>query len=195
MFIQPVVEDIVQEQILRVIFSKYCPELDLYPALGKRGNAYIKQKIKGFNAASLYTPYVILTDLDNISCPPQLLEEWIDFPSSKNFIFRIAVREAEAWLLADRIGFAKFIGVAASRIPLNTETILNPKEFVISLARRSSKRSVKVDIIPKGHSSVGPGYNPRMEEFILSHWNIENAIHSSLSLRKAIQRIQALGST
>lgn len=189
MFIQPVVEDIIQEQILLTLFNKYRPETILYPAIGKRGNSYIRQKMSGFNDASRYTPYVILTDLDHIPCPPQLINDWINFPISQSLLFRIAVKEAEAWLLADRIGFARFIGVAASKIPLNSETIRHPKEFIVSLAKKSLKRSVRADIIPEGISSVGPGYNPKMEEFIVNHWNVENAIHNSNSLRKAIERI------
>lgn len=190
MYIQPVVEDIVQELILIKLFQRFRPDATLYSAMGKRGNSYIRQRMKGFNAASRYTPHVVLTDLDNIACPPELIDDWINFTISSGLMFRIAVREAEAWLLADRNGFARFIGISGKKIPMNCEEIQNPKEFIVTLARRSSKRTIRADIVPEGISSVGPGYNPKMEEFILNHWNIENAISNSRSLGKAVHRIR-----
>lgn len=190
MFIQPVVEDIVQEQIFLRIFGEYRPDVTLYSAFGKKGKSYIKDKIRGFNDASRYLPYVVMTDLDRSACPPALIEDWIDFPISSSMMFRIAVVEAEAWLIADRKGLSGYIGVPADKIPTDSEVIKNPKEFIVSLVRKSRNKTLKMDIVPEGTSVVGPGYNLIMEDFIVNHWNIEEALNHSRSLKKAVERVK-----
>ena len=47
-----------------------------------------------------------------------------------------------------------------------------------------------MDIVPEGTATVGPGFNPRMEDFIYKHWNIEAAMKHSRSLEKAVLRIK-----
>ncbi|MBI2272037.1 MAG: DUF4276 family protein [Bacteroidetes bacterium] len=189
MFVQPVVEDIIQELILIKLFEKYRPEVNLHGAIGKKGNSYIKKQLHGFNNASKHVPHIIITDLDDLPCSPSLIQNWIDFKPTKDFLFRIAVREAEAWLFADRKGFSKFIGAPLNKIPSDSETITHPKEFVIFLAKKSKKKMVK-DIIPQGTAKVGPGYNMVMQDFIIRYWNIQEAINHSRSLAKAVKRIE-----
>lgn len=188
MWVQPVVEDLIQERIINKLFRELRPEINLLNALGKSGNTYIRQRMRGFNEAARHLPHFVITDLDSIVCPPVLIQHWVDFTPRAGFLFRIAVREAEAWLLADKIRFAEFIGVSSSLIPDDSEQVNDPKEFIINLARRSRKRSIK-DIVPTGTSKVGPGFNLVMEEFIHHHWNVNDAANNSRSLRKAITRI------
>lgn len=190
MFIQPVVEDIIQEQILLKIFKKYRPDLTLYSALGKKGNSYIRDKIRGFNEASKHLPFVVVTDLDRSPCPPALIDDWIDFSLSSSMMFRIAVVEAEAWLLADRNGFGKYLCIPTNKIPHNSEEISNPKEFIVSVARKSRNKTLRVDMVPEGTSVVGPGYNLRMVDFISRYWDVEEALTHSRSLKKAVTRIK-----
>ncbi|RJQ42797.1 MAG: hypothetical protein C4538_13040 [Nitrospiraceae bacterium] len=190
MLIQPVVEDIVQEQILLRVFKKYRPDLTLYSALGKKGSSYIRDKIRGFNEASKHVPFVVMTDLDRRPCPPALIEDWIDFSLSSSMMFRIAVVEAEAWLLADRKGISKYLSIPAEKIPHNSEAIENPKEFIVSLARKSRNKTLRMDMVPEGISAVGPGYNLKMVDFTLRYWNIDEALSNSRSLKKAVTRIK-----
>lgn len=190
MQVQPVVEDLVQERIVFKLFSALRPELDLLNSLGGQGNSYIRLRMKGFNDVSHVLPHFIITDLDNTPCAAELISKWIDFQMSDRLLFRIAVREVEAWLLADRKNFAKFFGVPVNKIPLHVEQLSDPKEFVINLARKSRKKGIREDIIPEGTSKVGAGYNLRMEEFIHFHWNFNEALQSSKSLEKAVLRIK-----
>lgn len=53
--------------------------------------------------------------------------------------FRIAVREVEAWLLADAEQAAGFLAVPLARIPAEPETLPDPKATLIALAGRSRK--------------------------------------------------------
>lgn len=188
-YIQPVVEDQVQEYIVKKLFSEIRNDLILLPALGLSGHGYIKKKIHGFNMAANFTPYVILTDLDMAPCPSALKEKWLDFIPAPGLLFRIAVREAESWLLADRDNLASFFGVSVKNIPLNSEDILEPKAFMINLARHSSKRYIREDVVPNGTSSIGPGYNLRLTEFIVRKWDWNLACVHSRSLSNSVDRI------
>ena len=141
--------------------------------------------------------YLILTDLDRSECPPVLVEQWLTGPKHPNLLFRVAVREVEAWLLGCRESFATFLGVPPSRIPDDVERIPNPKEFVVNLARRSSKRNIRVDLAPEPDSTakVGPDYTGRLVYFVEEIWEPAVAKESSPSLRKAIEALEVFEPT
>ena len=79
-----------------------------------------------------------------------------------------AVREVEAWLLADAARLGRFLGVPAARIPLSPDTLRNPKQEMVNLARRSRSRSIREDLVPRpeGGRQVGPAYTSRLIEFV-----------------------------
>lgn len=78
----------------------------------------IKSKIKDFNRLSTNTPVILLTDLDCNTCPPLYLSALMDGDLKNDaFILSIAVDEVEAWLLADRNGFAQHFSVDITLIP------------------------------------------------------------------------------
>lgn len=153
----------------------------------------IKSKVNGFNHAAKGMPYLILTDLDRHECPPVLIEEWLGVQKHPNLLFRIAVKEVEAWLLACKQPFASFLGVPESRIPANVEGIADPKEFVVSLARRSRKKSMRIDVAPEPGSTakVGPDYNGRLVRFVETSWDPGAAQENSPSLRRAMEALDA----
>jgi len=150
------------------------------------GFGYLKKNINGFNEASIATPFFVLTDLDDSICPINLINEWLKHPRKPNLIFRVAVREVEAWILADIEGFSHFLGISPTHFPPDPETIADPKALLINLARRSRKRDVREDIVPvNANAKVGPDYNGRLMEFVLGDWDISRAKGRSLSLRRA----------
>lgn len=123
-YVFAVVEDMLQEVVLRKLLATYRRDIELSDVLGYRGNTYIREKLVGFNyAASQGLPHIAVTDLDNNPCASNLLKLWVNFDIHSNLLFRIAVREVEAWIMADREAFARFMGVAINRIPKNTEEI------------------------------------------------------------------------
>lgn len=133
------------------------------PVFGKSGKPHLKQRIKGYNQAARITPWLVLLDLNHeFDCSPPLRSAWLPRPSP-NMCFRIAVREVEAWLLADRQRFASFFQIPLSTVPTDPESIDNPKELVVNLAGRSRSRAIKDDMVPRVGSgrSIGPGYPSR----------------------------------
>ena len=157
------------------------------------GYGWIKTKIGGFNNAAKAMPYFVLTDLDTCECAPVLVRQWLGAPRHPNLLFRVAVREVEAWVLGCRESFAEFLGVPENRIPTNVDEIEDPKKLVINLARRSRKRDIRLDIVPRDGSTarVGPNYNGRLISFVKTNWDPAVAKERSLSLKKAISVLDA----
>jgi hypothetical protein len=154
------------------------------------GFGYIKKNIMGFNEAAKSCPFFILTDLDTVDCAPSLIKDWIKEPIHHNLIFRIAVREVEAWLLADIEGFSKYTGISKVNFPNSPEKIANPKAELINIIKRCRNRNIMEDILPKNEfASIGPNYNGRLGEFVLKHWNASRAMNRSDSLKRAMQRL------
>lgn len=130
----------------------------------------------------------MLTDLDNYDCPLRLIEDWLgqDKTANPNFIFRIAVREVEAWLMADRENLAHFLGIPLQYIPQESDSLIDAKATLINLAERSRKRELKSDLIPKKGSTAkqGSNYNGCLAQ-CLQTWRLEKAMRVLPSLARA----------
>ncbi|WP_197530161.1 hypothetical protein [Gloeobacter violaceus] len=181
------VEDLLSEAVLRSLLSQIGREFIIPTCYGLRGADYLKQRLIGFNNAAKAIPYLVVVDLDAHLCPLALLRNWQRFERHPNFLFRIAVKEIEAWILADRESFAKWLGVLAQSIPEEVDSIPKPKEFLVSLAKKSNRRNLREDLVPaKGSiAKVGKGYNAVLSEFVSQHWKLTNAVNYSPSLMRA----------
>lgn len=80
--------------------------------LGISGFGYLKKSVEKFcKAANNGLNVFMLTDLDQTVCAPLLIADWFKSATkSDKFLFRVAVREVEAWVMADRQAFADFFG-------------------------------------------------------------------------------------
>jgi len=188
------VEDELTEHVMRALLQATSRPYSVEAVYRKGGFVYLKQKILAFNQAARITPYLIVTDLDKAECPPELIENWFvcqlaDYPLRKNasLLFCVAVREVESWILADRAGFALFLGISADLIPPYPEQIVDPKRALIQLAKRCRHRQTRQDIVPGASSilPVGPGYTERLASFVYRRWSVETACRSSPSLQRA----------
>ncbi len=111
--------------------------------------------------------------------------------------FRVAVHAVEAWLLADTERMAAFLGIPTERMPLNPDTVLDPKASLIDLARQSRRKVIRGDIVPRegSGSRVGPGYAGRLIEFVTAterSWRPDVAAERSDSLRRCMESLQTL---
>jgi len=147
-------------------------------------------------------PFLVLTDLDRYPCPVALIQEWLTVPKHHNLLFRVAVREVESWLLADRTGFAKFLGIRESLVPHDlgireslvphdADTIPDPKQYLINLARNSRKRDLRSDIVPlpKSTATQGRNYNGPLISFVQKSWDLLAAMKHSPSLSRTIHAV------
>jgi hypothetical protein len=144
-------------------------------------------------AAAVMGPILGLTDLDLHPCPIELITRHLNNRKHLDFILRIAVKELESWLLADIAALAGFLGISPAVFPTNPDAEPDPKRTLVNLARRSKRKSIQEDIVPKQGSKgiVGKGYTPRMTEFIESKWDPIKAEQNSDSLRRALVAIRS----
>lgn len=185
-------EDDLSEAVMIKLIDSFGNKYSIYNTYTGYGFGYLKSNIRGFNQSSIATPFFMLTDLDNYECPPLLMKDWITFPLLPNFIFRIAIKEVEAWLLADREGLSEFMKVSLANFPSTPEKEPDPKRTLIQLAKRSRIRRIREDIVPiNENAKIGPNYNGCLMEFVFEKWDIFNAISSSKSLEKAFSKLES----
>jgi hypothetical protein len=186
------IEDVLSEAVLKKLLNYSGRPYSVGSSYRRGGYGYLRKNIHGFNNAAKGTPFLVLTDLDRYQCAPDLIRDWLKVPKHPNLILRVAVKEIETWLLADRVGFAKFLGISKNLIRMDVESIEKPKEYLISLAKRSRKRLIRVDIVPLPRSTAkqGRNYNGRLISFVNNFWNIQSAQRNSPSLQRAIKHIE-----
>jgi len=164
------------------------------PVYGKNGKPFLRQKISAYNNAARHTPWIVLVDLDrDADCAPPLRRAWLPAPAPL-LCFRIAVRQVEAWLMADVENLASYLRVARSKIPPDPERLLNAKTEMVNLARHSRRKAIRQDMVPREASGrpVGPAYTSRLVEYVASHWRPAIAAPRCDSLRRAIVALTRL---
>lgn len=186
------VEDTLSETVLRRLVERFTT-FEAPIVLGRQGQGYLKSKAPDLNRSARGVPIICLTDLDREVCAAELVDSWVP-RRHHQFLLRVAVREVEAWLLADRQNLAAFLSVPVSRMPREPEGIVDPKQVLVNLARRSRRRSICRGIVPvEGTTATqGPEYNSMLGRFVVDHWDIPAARREADSLDRAIQALRQL---
>jgi hypothetical protein len=127
-----------------------------------------------------------------MECAPSLLREWLTVPVHPNLVFRVAVREVESWLIADRSGLARFLGIQVDLIPQDFDETSDPKRTLLNLAKMSRDRDLRRDVVPKegSTSQQGPNYNARMSHFVEKCWDPNVAAQHSASLARTLEALR-----
>lgn len=186
-----VFEDVLSEAVLKQMLKQSQRPFSVGNCLNQRGYGKIKKVISGLNHAAKGMPYLVLTDLDNAVCPLVILSEWLTQPKHPNLLFRIAVKEVEAWLLAHREAFAEFLGISVDLIPADVDKVSDPKQLLINLAKKSKKRELREGIVPDRNSTakIGKDYNGQLIQFVDQNWQVASAQTNSPSLERAMNAI------
>ena len=181
-------EDVIHEYLIYKILDQFPKKFKVDSVRNAQGFGQLKKNMAIFNKVAKYKPYLVLTDLDRIECPPSLYHSWLPNGPSPGMIFRIAVREAEAWLLAHREAMGIFFSISKTKIPLNVDEIDDPKQLLVNLARQSKKKIIKFGIPPKEGSTatIGKEYNSLMTEWIYKYWDPNIARTHSQSLHRTM---------
>ena len=167
------------------------------PIYGKMGKQALLQRLHGYNQAAQFNPWMVIVDLDaDADCAPPFRQENLPQPAN-NMCFRIAVREIEAWLLADRERIAKWLSIARSLIPPDPDALPDPKNVVVTLARNSRRRAIKEDMVPRPGSgrSVGRAYTSQMIQFVSDQtegWRPQIGANNSNSLARCLSCLRGL---
>lgn len=191
------VEDQLSEAVAEKLLTTVDADFVIEQRFPPNGNQYLKNRLSVFNAIARSTlPILLLTDLDAHVCPSQLVDTWRGKERiTSNLLFRVAIRETEAWLLADRETFADYARIPLDKITETPESLQDPKQELLRLIRRYNKAwANKNDLLPDPGSTakVGLGYNATLCHYVRQFWSPISAATRSPSLNKARQRIGEL---
>jgi hypothetical protein len=186
------VEDALSEAVVRSLVEEYRSDVQISESYGKTGFGLLRKRIGNWNDAARHLSFLVLTDLDNTACAPSLVREWLPGGTHPNLLFRVAVREVEAWLLADHLGWASFLGGRVQRTFDDTERLENPKSTLVEMVRRYGRKELREDIVPARGTSikVGPNYNGCLNGYVRAHWQPERARQHADSLDRAIRALK-----
>lgn len=146
------------------------------------------------NIAQRVMPVLMIADADQAACPVTQVKEWLPQRHSDRLALRLAVREAEAWAMADHEGFAAFAQLSPAKLPPTPETLPNPKQALLKLIEHCRRRELRDEMLPgkRDRSPVGLGYNIHLKDYVSHYWRAERAAARAPSLARAIPRIAAL---
>ena len=152
---------------------------------GRRGKADIDARLRGYLAAAKHSRWLVLRDLDHdADCAAGFLESLRRHhsPIETRRMLRLAVRTAEAWLLADEERCAQWLGVARHLVPRDVEALTDPKGSLLQLVKRSRRRDVLQDMAPRGTARIGPGHVDQVRRYCRDLWRPSVAAERSPSL-------------
>lgn len=156
-----------------------------------RGTGNLDRKIPNYVKAARRSPWVVFRDSDN-ACPVELRQRLMEgIPTNEMFALRIAHTMTEAWLLADRQGFAKYFKVSVDRIPTAPDAEAHAKRTLLALCLKSRSRDIREEVA-FDETHPGPLFTDHLNEFAASYWDINAAAENSPSLRRAISALSAL---
>lgn len=167
--------------------------LEPLPAITAGSAGRLDQRVREVSRSSRALNWLVLRDLDAVSCPPVLID---GLPAGvkldARLCLRVPVRKVESWLLADVDGFAATFSVRPNRIAVRPDELPDPKRHVVDVCRHSTSRAVQRSVPPRPGSgrSVGPEYANRISDFARGAWDVERGAVRSPSLARAIAALR-----
>ena len=187
-------EDELSEVVGQKLVNDAGAGLTVTLRLRRGGFGYLRSRMRNFCELAHRMPVLLLTDLDTAQCPMTLIGDW-----SRNnaipdrLIFRVAVRQVESWLLADRESIANLFKVSLRRLPGNPDILPDAKRFLLQLAGHAPRQVREELLAVRGAAaSQGLGYNTLLSDFVRSRWNPSRAATRSDSLKRARLRLAEL---
>jgi hypothetical protein len=187
-------EDSLSEAVGYRLLAEVGPDIEVGLTFRKNGFGYLKVNIEKFCNIAQRSPLLLITDLDKAKCAASLISKWmVSRTCPDNLIFRVAVREIEAWLLADHVGMKKLLVAGATDLPKDPDLLPDPKQVLLKLARKAP-RAVQSDLVVESGAiaSQGLGYNHRMGDFVRNTWDPKRAELCSDSLCQTLNRLRQM---
>lgn len=189
-------EDMGHELVLFKILDYLGVDMNYVKPFSKRGKDYIDHNISRY-AKMKPGRIIVLRDLDNdYVCAPELKKQKLGSnQGGSNFIFRIIVKEVEAWLIADKESALNFFklnkSVLDSVVP---EDMVHPKKELLEMIRKGNLKSKEKERFyiakPDGTLQQAYSYNAAIGEYV-EMWSIDRARENAPSLDRAIKAIAA----
>ncbi len=162
--------------------------------INKRGVTRLAAEVPRYvNYARNVHPVLCIADTDG-KCPASLSSAWQAKGRNDDFLLRLAVQEAESWVLADADALAQALAIPPGIVPRDPDNLADAKSTLVGLARRSSKRSVRRDFVSDfDQTKPGSGYVRALCDVVKANWRAIVASDRSPSLGRAIKRLEELG--
>ena len=200
-------EDPVTKAVIRRLMGYVSERFQVIMEIPARGGE-IKKKIPQCNKLAESYPVIMLLDVDD-GCAPALKRELLGgLEQSDRFLMNIAVDEAEAWIMADREGFAKYFSIDIDEIPLSASLKMGGMKKVVEMdfpmkssmvlthviaPKSKNKEFVKqVAVLDSKGKCKGKEYNNAIVPFIEKAWNVDHAMENSDSLQRMVRRLKVL---
>jgi hypothetical protein len=188
-------DDVIAKRM--IVAANAVPGISYRRPLGGVGKASLDARLNGLNNGAIFrNPVLALRDLDaDAACAPALVAVLLPNKTAR-MLLRVAVTQSEAWLMADREAYAKFCGLAVRQIPVNPESVRDPKRLIQDLGERGEARQLHKHLVDLGRVGV-PMWGRLGEwhaQFAEEHWDPIRAANSnrSPSLTRALARLQEL---
>jgi len=178
------------EQLVRELLPKWI--MPMVP-INKKGITKLIPELPRFIEQARYIqPVLCIADTDG-KCVKELIAKWLPKTLPRDFCLRLAVTEAESWLIADRKSIADYLGIPEIHVSKTPDDEIDPKRHLLNLARKSKNRDLRLELVSQtDNSKQGTGYNPRLCHFVKTHWSAKRAANNSPSLARALLRIAKL---
>ena len=193
-FVALATEDELSEAVGKRLLIDAGYNIEPAPFLRKNGFGYLRSKMDSWCEMAKRKPVFLLTDLDTAACPVELRAVWMgDRKPTENLVLRIAVREIEAWLLADHQALRTLIGNRGT-LPPDPDLLPDPKQFLLRLVAQQASRKIREDLVANAGAiaSQGLGYNSRLSHLVATVWDPERAATRSRSLQRTRTRLAEL---
>lgn len=190
--ISVVVEGITDEAIMRRLLALV--GLEVGPVYVTASKKKLLKQLPNFNRAAKHSAWAVLADLDqDYDCVVKAKQAWLAQPAPR-LCFRIAVRKAESWVLGDPEALAAFLSISRALVPHDPESLDDPKRELVNLARKSRRKGIVKDMVPREGSgrSEGAAYASRLIEFVSLYWQPEVAAGNCESLQRSLSCFQQL---
>jgi hypothetical protein len=163
--------------IVKAGITKLVPELPRYAQVARFGS-----------------PVLCVADTDG-QCPATLIDQW--WPARQRharMLLRLAVTEAESWLLADHDAMKMHFKVPSKQLPGEPDALDDPKATLLQLVHRHAPATLRremVELDRAGQPRRSTGYSVHLEQFVAHVWVPARAEVRSPSLGRAMTRLAA----
>lgn len=166
------------------------------PTINTKGVTKLMARIPRYIKQARYVqPVVCVADTDGQCVKCMLAKCGLASPPD-TFHLRLAVTEAESWVLADRNCFARHFGVSLNKIPPYVDNIQDPKSLLLTLVAKSSVKLYRNEMVsPQDPTRPGSGYNLHLCAFVRDAWSAQRARTASSSLKRSLARLDAFART
>jgi len=186
-------EDPVSQAVLLRILGSIGVDTSAWTIDTTYGAGAMRSRVPKYAEIARRYAVVLFTDLDTAPCPRGLIQTWMGSLVQPRLLhIRVAVREVESWVLADREGFAEFLDVSEDIVPRSPDGEIDPKTSLLLVAEKSRLRAIRKDMVVRRDGQPRPAlsYNSTLTAFVGETWNIERASVRSPSLARTCRRLR-----